>query len=134
MTEPRVFPGQTTIIASTSDYFPLDSLIEVKPSQTEPTRVQLIVKRQGKEPEPLFEAELPKITLPEADKSLRGRFENLTSHRMLDGIVTLCPGKASRVYLVGRVTAAEGRIEGGGTGVWVAEEPPKEKEPPVRYT
>lgn len=128
MTEP-LFPGQTTIIASTSDYFPVDSEIHVKQIQTEIASFQVKVERQGEEPEELFVADVPTRSR-QADGALRGEFRNRNTQQMLTAVLTLCPGKG-RKYLVGDITL-KGGIDEGGTGVWVAEERPKE--PPVRYT
>ena len=123
------FPEKTRIIASSSDYFPLEAAILVRPIQTNPNRVQ-VVKRKGEEPEEvLFEADLPP-QLRGPDRALRGSFRNRETNKMLHGLVTLCPGRVN--FLVGHITSPEDRIEEGGTGVWVAEERPEPEEPPGR--
>jgi hypothetical protein len=122
-----LFPGQSTIIASTSDYFPIDADIQVAPIQTDAARVQIRLLRPGQEPEDLFETDVP-AEARRPDRSLQGDFRNRQTCKILIGLMTLCPGKTRRL-LVGRITSPEDRIDEGGTGVWVAEERPKE--PPV---
>lgn len=121
------FPERSRIEASTSDLFPVDSHVRIE--QIQPPRVRVLLERAGQAPKELFQAEIPEVTAPGTALAIRGGFEE-NGRPFLLGI-TRCPGKETRVYLVGQVDE-KGGIDPGGTGVWVAEEQPREG-PPGKY-
>lgn len=119
MTEPE-FPLQAKILASSSELFPVDSVLHFeRPSAA---RVKLVLKKEGHPPKDLFESDLVKPP-PDEARSIKGPLSD--RHRL---VVTICTGKKPDLlprYIVGQVLEVKPGIEGGGTGVWVSEEPPK---------
>ena len=128
MTKPG-FPDKVRVEASTSPVFPVGS--EVLFDRVEPKpRARIILRREGEEPQVLFEKDLPEKPEPGKDLFIRNEIEieveNGREKKKLLLVITVCPGRGPepiRKFLVGQVSDVND-IDTGGTGVWVAEAGP----------
>ena len=121
MTEPDV-KGTWNILSSNSRFFPSgsDFVLTPKPGEPDSFEVDVIWERH------------PPVKLVDRVRRLdSSTLEGSFCHPKNPGetfqvVLTFCsvPGFGGRKRLFGLLNS--GRIEGGGTGVWVAEEPPKE--------
>jgi hypothetical protein len=124
--------ARITIDASSSKLFPVHSIVSFERIYPDSARVRLFIERDGGEPEELFEADLPEVSLPDADAAIRGPLNG--NGRPLKLVITLCTGEDPKLgprYFVGQILETSGGVENpggtadpGGTGVWVSEERP----------
>lgn len=123
MTEP-VFTGTWEIRSSNSRFFPVGSAFVLRQKQPEPDGFELDVIWEKHAPIRLIERDFRKFD----SGTVEGRFPHPKNpQETFQLVVTFCPvaGPGGKKRLFGLLTSSD-RIEGGGTGVWVAEEPPKE--------
>jgi len=123
MTEPPALDRFSwKILSSTSRFFPTESVIDFKKTPL-PEGFQIEVTWEELEQ---FRLTLPNSTFLENPRgTLKGDFRHPGKLEDFQLVVTLCPvpGPKGQSLLFG-VLSSGGRIEGGGTGVWVAEGPP----------
>ena len=124
MTEP-VLKGTWVIRSSTSRFFTVESAVVLAEAEPDSFTLDLIWEKQ--DPIKLIQRNFRKVDSGTA----AGSFDHPRDpNEKLDLVVTFCPvpGPGGTKRLFGLLTS-NSRIEGGGTGVWVAEEPPKKKPP-----
>src|SRR5262245_46221308 len=118
MTRPD-FAGDWQVIASTSRFFPVHAKVELR--RKPPASFALEVRWEEEHVLPLFEKEFPE----DPPGTFRGRFNHPRDpDEKLDISVTVSLGPLERKYLFGVVREPRRGVDPGGTGVWVAEEPP----------
>ena len=116
------FKGAWTIVSGASRFFPSGSEVVLTPKDGEPDSFEVDVIGELHPPVKLVER-VSKLDC----STLEGTFFHpKNSQEAFQLVLTLCsvPGFGGRKRLVGLLNG--GRGDGGGTGVWVAEEPPKE--------
>ena len=124
MAEP-VLKGTWVIRSSTSRFFTAESVVVLAEAEPDSFTLDLIWEKH--DPIKLIQRDFRKVD----SGTVAGSFPHpKNSRETFQLVVTFCPvpGPGGKKRLFGLLTD-DGRIEGGGTGVWVAEEPPKKKPP-----
>ena len=118
MTEPDL-KGTWEIRSSNSRFFPIGSTFDLTPSEPDGFKLEVSWEQQDKIN--LIDKNFRKLD----SRTVKGTFPHpKATGEMFELVVTFCsvPWPNGKQRLFGLLSS--GRIEGGGTGVWVAEGPP----------
>lgn len=121
MTEPD-FKGAWKILSSNSRFFSSGSDFELRPKPGDPDSFEVDVLWERHPPVKLVDR-VRRLDV----STLEGTFSHPKDpEEVFQLVLTFCPvpGPGGKKRLFGLLNS--GRIDGGATGVWVAEEPPKE--------
>ncbi len=114
------FAGEWQVVASTSHLFPVRAKVEVTQKTLPGAASFALAVTWEKHEIQLFEKDFPE----DPPGTFRGGFKHpKDSDEELEISVTVSLGPLDRKYLFG-VVREPGLIDPGGTGFWVAEEPP----------
>lgn len=119
------FKGTWEIRSSNSRFFPAGSAFVLTPNPRDPDSFDLDVIWEKHAPVKLVERNLRRLD----GSTVEGTFPHpKNAQETFQLVVINCsvPGPDGKRRLCGLLTSTDDRIEGGGTGVWVAEGPPNE--------